>query len=336
MNKKMKIIVAALALLGLPSSAAFAQGKGEQVKIQDYPGIGNMLFRVAIAKGYCEKHGIKCQLQIIPTGPLGAQALLAKSIDVAVVGPETQIMAMLKGAKLVAPFSVAILNPFQLLVRNEPGTPNAADGYKAIMMALKGKKIGVPARGSVAELQFGQLALRAGLKPEDYTFVAVGGPQTAYGALTSKQVDASMNFEPSGSMCEVLKTCKIVFRASEAKEPIEVAGTNGASVIAVVTRDMAEKSPHVVAALTAAAKDAEAFIQDPKNFDELLAIAQSYFKFDMPRGDEVMAVSLKNGIPGYRTAIDASALKQIADNMVATKQIDAPFDTTKLIRDKAP
>lgn len=245
-------------------------------------------------------------------------------------------MAMLKGAKLVAPFSVAILNPFQLLVRNEPGTPNAADGYKAIMMALKGKKIGVPARGSVAELQFGQLALRAGLKPEDYTFVAVGGPQTAYGALTSKQVDASMNFEPSGSMCEVLKTCKIVFRASEAKEPIEVAGTNGASVIAVVTRDMAEKSPHVVAALTAAAKDAEAFIQDPKNFDELLAIAQSYFKFDMPRGDEVMAVSLKNGIPGYRTAIDASALKQIADNMVATKQIDAPFDTTKLIRDKAP
>ena len=131
MNKKMKIIVAALALLGLPSSAAFAQGKGEQVKIQDYPGIGNMPIRVAIAKGYCEKHGIKCQLQIIPTGPVGAQALLAKSIDVAVVGPETQIMAMLKGAKLVAPFSVAILNPFQLLVRNEPGTPNAADGYKA-------------------------------------------------------------------------------------------------------------------------------------------------------------------------------------------------------------
>lgn len=77
-------------------------------------------------------------------------------------------------------------------------------------------------------------------------------------------------------------------------------------------------------------------MQDPKNFDELLAIAQGYFKFDMPRGDEVMATSLKYAIPSYRTAISRSALKQIADNMLATKQIEAPFDTTTLLYDKAP
>jgi NitT/TauT family transport system substrate-binding protein len=204
------------------------------------------------------------------------------------------------------------------------------------MTGLKGKKIGVPARGAVGELQFGQLAQRAGLKPEDFVYVAVGGPNTAYGALVSKQVDALMTFEPAGSMCVVLKTCRMVFRASRASEPVEVAGTNGASVIAVMTRDAADKSPHVVEALIAAGRDAEAFLQEPKNFDEVLRIAQGYFKFDMPRGDEVMAESLKVGIPSYRVEVSRPALKQIADNMLLTKQIDAPFDTAKLLYAKAP
>ena len=49
---------AALALVAaLATPAVVAQGKGESVKLQDYPGTGNMLLRVAISKGYCEKYG---------------------------------------------------------------------------------------------------------------------------------------------------------------------------------------------------------------------------------------------------------------------------------------
>ena len=43
---------------------------------------GNMLFRIAAAKGYGEKHGLVCKLETIATGPLGAQGVPAKSIDV--------------------------------------------------------------------------------------------------------------------------------------------------------------------------------------------------------------------------------------------------------------
>ncbi|MGJ8498482.1 hypothetical protein, partial [Glaesserella parasuis] len=93
----------------------------------------------------------------------------------------------------------------------------------------------------------------------------------------------------------------------------EVAGTNGASVIAVMTRDAADRAPHVVDALIAAGRDAAGFLQDPKNFDETLRIAQSYFRFDIPRGDEVMAESLRAGIPSYRVEVSRPALKQIAD-----------------------
>jgi len=318
------------------ASPAWAQGKGETVRIQDYPGIGNMLYRIAAKKGYCEKYGITCQLQMIPSGPLGAQALLAKSIDVGFFPPEVQINAMIKGAGLKAILSGATLNVFLIVIRNDLEAPNAGKGFPAIMTDLKGKKIGVPARGSGAELQFGLMAQKAGLKAEDFSFVAVGSPNTAYGALTSKQVDANMTFEPSGAICDVLKTCRTIYRGSESREPPEVFATNGASANMVVTHETIDKSAHVVDALIAAAKDADAFIQDPKNYADALAIAQSYFKFDVPRGDDVMDAALKLAVPAYKAPIDRSALKAIAANMLATKQIETEFDATKLVYAKAP
>ncbi len=336
MWKRGLAVATAVAVMSGFASIAGAQGKGETIKVQDYPGIGNMLVRVAASKGYCEARGIKCQLQMIPSGPLGAQALLAKSIEVAFIAPEIQINAVVKGSKLKAVSGAASLNVFHVVVGNGVETPNAEKGFPGLMADLKGKKIGVPARGSAAELQFLILATKAGMKAEDYTFVAVGAPNTSFGALTSKQIDASMTFEPSGSMCDVLKACRTVFRANEAKEPAEIAGTNGASSNLVVTQELIDTSPHVVDALIAAVKDAEAFLQDPKNFDEALKIAQTYFKFDMPKGDEVMSASLKGAIPSYKTAISRSALKQIADNMLAAKQLEAPFDTSVLPYAKAP
>lgn len=50
--------LAALASLLISGTAANAQ---EVVKVQDYPGLGNMLLRVAIAQKLCEKNGIQCE-----------------------------------------------------------------------------------------------------------------------------------------------------------------------------------------------------------------------------------------------------------------------------------
>ena len=334
--RRTKAAALILALASAAPVAALAQDKQMTVRIQDYPGIGNMLFRIASSKGYCAKHGLKCELPVIPSGPLGAQALLAKSIDVGFFPPEVQINAMLKGSKLKAISSGASRNVFQIVIRNDLEAPNADNGYPAFMADLKGKKIGVPARGSAAEFQFEVLARKAGLTPDDFTFVAVGSPNTSYGALTSRQIDASMTFEPSASICDVLKTCKSIYHADQAPEPKEIKNTNGACANFVVTLDTIEKMPQVVDGLIAAARDAEAFIQDPNNFDEALKIAQSFFKFDFSRGDEVMSVSLKRAIPTYKVAIERAALKQIADNMLATKQIEAPFDTSAILYAKAP
>jgi len=328
-------------LLGAAGIAAFlcagvARAEETTVRIQDYAGNGNMLYRIAQSKGYCAKHGIKCQLQMVASGPLGMQALLAKSIDVAFVPPEVAINASLKGAVVKTIVSGAQRNVFLIVARNDLKIPDGDKDFKAMMAALKGKKIGVPARGSGAELQFALMAVKAGLNPNDYTYVAVGMTNTSHGALMSQQIDASMTYEPSASMCNVLKSCTAVYRGAYATEPKEIGGTNGASADMFVTQEMIEKSPKVIDGLIAAAKEAEAFIQNPANFPEALKIAKTYFEFKMPKGDEVMEVSLKSNLPSYKAGVSRDALKQIAANMLEMKQIPAPFDTSKIVYDKAP
>ena len=127
---KHPIACALVACVLLPTPIAHAQAQGETVRIQDYPGPGNMLYRVAVAKGYCEKYGIKCRLQMIPAAPLGIQALLAKSIDVTMGPIEVQVNAMVKGAAIKAFSGAQALNPFLLVVRNDIATANSEKGFR--------------------------------------------------------------------------------------------------------------------------------------------------------------------------------------------------------------
>ena len=320
------------------ATRAFAQGKGETVKFQDYPGTGNMLVRVAISKGYCEKAGIKCELQTIPSAPLAAQAMLAKSID-SFLGPaEVMTPAILRGSKMKMVSGGVVTNVLQLIVGNHVDAPNANKGWPAFMQDFKGKKVGVTTRGSATELWMTYLLTRAGINPEGVTFVAVGGPNTAYGALVSKQVDGLMLFDPVGTMCDVLKTCKVLYRAASDPQPADVYAVNGGSSGLVFTQEYIDKNPHVIDAVIKAVKDADAFINAPANFDEVVRIAGQYFKFEMPKGDEVLTTALHSNINSnsYRATINRKAMQAGLDILAATKQIDKALPLAELIYEKAP
>ena len=329
---------AALLVAAAFAPAALAQGKGESVKFQDYPGLGNMLIRVAISKGYCEKAGIKCELQTIPAAPLAAQAMLAKSID-SFLGPaDVMNNAILKGSKMKMVVGGAVTNVLQLIVGNHVDAPNAGKGFPAFMQDFKGKKIGVTARGASTEVFAQWMLIKAGLKPDDVSFVAVGGPNTAYGALVSKQVDVLMIFEPTGSMCDVLKTCKVVWRAATDRQPAEMYALNGGGNGLVFTQEYIGKSPHVIEAVIKAVKEADTFINTPANFNEVMKICEQFFKFDMPKGDEVLRAAMRLAVDSknYSAAIDRKAIQSGLDLLVATKQVEKAVGVSEIVYDKAP
>ncbi|HLX80429.1 MAG TPA: ABC transporter substrate-binding protein [Burkholderiales bacterium] len=330
------------ALLAVALALAFAgpaagQGKGEAVKFQDYPGTGNMLVRIAISKGYCEKYGIKCAVQMIPSGPLGAQAMLAKSIESSFITPEIMIGAINKGAKMKMVTGGAVTNNAILIAGNHIETPNAAKGWPAFMQDLKGKKVGLPARGGAYEIMFTWMLNKAGMKAEDVVFVAVGAPNTAYGALMSKQVDGLVMFEPAGAICDLTKTCKVLWRGTD-KAPGELYALNGGASVLVFTQDYIDKNPQVIEAVIKAMKDADAFYNNPSNFDETVKISLSYFRLEMPKGDEILTTVLRNALAvhAYVATIDRKAVQAGLDYLLATRQIEKAPPLSELVYDKAP
>lgn len=325
-------------VLAAAATAASAQGKGETVVIQDYPGTTGLTMRVAIAKGYCTNAGITCKLQVIPGAPLGIQAMLGKSIDAAIGSPEAIIPAVLKGAKVRW-----ILNDYAnsvgvLLVGNHVPTPNAGKPFPAWVHDLKGKKVGVTTRGSGVETVVRLMLEKAGMKPDDVTFVAVGGPTTAIPALVNKQVDFAASFEPGGTICEVTKQCKVVWRADTDREPAEMYASNGAGAGLYLTQEYADAHPDVVAALIKAAHDANKFINDPANFEELVKISESFFQFQGPDGDKLTRALLQRQIKtgGHNEHVDRTALKATIDYMVKTGQAERAIAVSELVDSRAP
>lgn len=318
----------------LVSGNAVAQGKGETVRVVDAPGIGNMPLRVAIRKGYCEKYGIKCESKIIATGPLAVQTLLAGDVEVVFTASEVFIFGAARGADLkILPFNGVRTPIFFIAAGSHLETPNSGKGYPASMQDLKGKKVGVTARGSGAEQQLVDMLKGAGMSAADVIIVAVGAPNTAFPALSNKQVDAVVTFEPFGAMCQVTKACRVLVDPRAGDGPNEITAMGPAAVTNAVRGDWALKNPHVIEAYGRALADANTFVNNLANLAELAQISQSFFKFEGPQGDLITNVALRIAIEpkAYGGDLDAKAFQSIAGYLNRTGQMPQLFDTAKMI-----
>lgn len=323
--------VAALAL-GTPAWSQAGPGKGETVRVQDYPGLGNMLVRVAMAKQYCEKYGIKCTVRQLPNGILGVQAFMAGELDVAYAAPEVMYQVITKGANVKLISGGYMAPPFFLAVSAGTETPNAAKGYPSAMADFKGKKIGVPARGSQGETVFTEMLIDAGLSEKDVTYVAVGGPPTAYAALVNKQIDAVMAFTPVDGFCEVAKTCRLVIDTRKGEGPKSIRDSIGSGAPMWMKADYITANPHVLQAMRRAMADAETFMKLPANFEELMGIVGVYFKVPGDQGDAIARASLRNNMANFGTSVKTEALQAVADYMLQNKQLPTRVNAASVIQ----
>lgn len=321
-------------VLTAATSIAMAQsgpGKGETLRVQDYPGLANTLVRVADSKQFCEKHGIKCVLRQLPNGPIGTQAFLAGELEVAYVGSEVMLPAISRGANVKMISGGFAPQPFFVVTRLDADFPDAAKGYQGVMSSLRGKKVGVPARGSHGEVLFTDMLIDSGLTAKDVTFVAVGGPGTALPPLINKQIDALIIFSPVDGMCEVTQACKVVIDLRQGAGPQSVQASLGAAVPLWMKEDYIQKNPDSLKAFRMALADAQAFIRDPANFDEILEIIERYSKMPGDNGSQIMGVALRNSLPGFDITLKPTALQAVIDYMVENKQLPSALSAEDLV-----
>ena len=326
MNKFSLFVLTTLAAAGMATASAQTT-----LKIQDYPGTGNLLVRVAVAKGYCQEAGITCELKTIPAAPLGLQTMLAGDIDVA-YGPTEVAAAALARKAPIKIIGAGFQDPvFFLVAGAKTELANESKGYPEVMKSFKGLKIGVTQRGSGAEFQVIDMLRDGGLSANDVTFVAVGAPNTAFPALTKGQVDAIMTFSPSDGMCAVLNACRMVVDPRKGQCPKSILATRGGAGVLMVKAQWAEGHAKEIAALRKALDKAEAFIRDPANFGATLEVLKATFGIQMPKSDEIAEVVLRGSIGTFGARGNTAAMQAVADNMTATKLLPVAVDMSSAV-----
>lgn len=326
MKKLSRFVLTALAAAGMATASAQTT-----VKIQDYPGTGNLLVRVAAAKGFCQEAGINCELKTIPAAPLGLQTMLAGDIDVA-FGPTEVAAAALARKAPIKIIGAGFKDPvFFMIAGAKTELANESKGYPEVMKSFKGLKVGVTQRGSGAEFQVVDMLRDAGLSANDVTFVAVGAPNTAFPALTKGQVDAVMTFSPSDGMCEVLKACRVVVDPRQGQGPKSILATRGGAGVLMVKSQWAEEHGKEIAALRQALAKAEAFTQNPANFGATLEVLKATFGLQMPKADEIAEVVLRRSIGTFGAQGNVAAMQAVADGMTANKLLPVSVDMSAAV-----
>jgi NitT/TauT family transport system substrate-binding protein len=314
----------ACAALAMPAPAAAADNL-PVVRFQDYPGSGNLQIRVARTKGWCQAAGIVCELKPIPAAPLGLQALIGGSIDVAQTPIEVVAAAVARGGKLKTVVGSAVTNIFQIDAGNTLKLPHEKEGYPAVMQDFKGQKVGVVSRGSATEAFFRFLMQQAGQDPDSVTYVAVGAPMTAFAAVRAGQVPVAVSWEPLGTMCDLTQMCRVVFRGATAKQPALLTQMYGAGTGLVMTDEEIAAHPEIAHAVVKISQQAAAFINDRANEAEVLKISAAYSAFDIPHGDEIAKRTLDLGLetntfePIVKRSAVAATLQYLKDTGQLTK-----------------
>lgn len=317
---------------------AFSASAKDKVLIQQYQGTyGNAAAVIAAKMGMCERNGLDCQIKYINSGPLGMQALIGKSIDVSFVSTETLVMAIAGGAKLKAVYAGYQPLTLSLVARND--VPIKQGTVKEVLEQLKGKRIGVTTRGAETEMDFMSLVEASGMKASDFTIVPVGGPSTAYAALVvGKSVDAMMIMNPLKQICQVSKTCQVVFDADTVAWPPELRAMEGATVSVVMRTETIEQKPDLVKRYVKAMSEANAWIRDPKNRPEVMKLmASSMTVGNVPNADGVRKAWLEDDIMQMGDGkLSRPAVKGVVDYLFDQGLIKTKPSVSDIVYSDAP
>lgn len=222
---------------------------------------GDLLSYVAAKEGIYEKRGVDVELLDMSLGNTIATSVISN--DVTVGGMATGLLwpAIAKGACVQA-LGATEGNTTDMVA--QPGTQITGDPTdpSTTLQSIKGKTIGVSARGAGLELWFNKLFTDAGMDPtKDITYVAVGGPATAIQAFEAKQVDVLYYFPTMASelpSSDFVRVTDTVGRSDNSLSTL-IKGYFSA------TCDTVEQRPNDVLNFCKALWDTYDFAQDPKN-----------------------------------------------------------------------
>ena len=238
------------------SGVTFSLSPGSLTNIAEYVGID---------MGFFEKYGI-VDSEIIPSnaGSTTLQLLAAGQLDFGAISiPATILAEQSSGVEMRVAVGMMKKYPASLVCNEDV---NVSEDYPQGIKDLKGLTIASdsPTSSSTADLL---VALRDnGVDPSEVNLVYIsGGLAPTVAALTSKQVQCAMLWEPGQT--QMGDSVKTVLDIAQDKAPDVV--NNAWYNLLTVTKDYADKNPAVIEAVQRAMVEITEYLADPDNATEV-------------------------------------------------------------------
>ncbi len=272
------ISAAVSAAASTAASGVWAQAKPEKTRVAIAVG-GKAAFyylplTIAEQLGFFRAEGLDVEISDFAGGVQSMQAMLGGAADV-VSGAFEHTISLQSRNQFCQAFVLQGRAP-QIALGVSTKTMG---GYK-LLADLKGKKIGVSSAGSSSNTMASLVLARAGVKPQDVSFVGVGTSSGALAAMRSGQIDAICNTDPVMTMLEQKGDVRIISDTRTLKGTLDVFGGPMPAACLYAPVDFLQKNPSTAQALANAIVHSLKWLQTAGPGDIMKAVPESYFMGD--------------------------------------------------------
>src|SRR5262245_9031420 len=239
--------------------------------------------------GYFKEQGLNVEISDFKGGSQSLTALVGGSVDVVTGAFEHTLRMQAKGQDIIAAIELGRYPGIALAVKKE-----RADKLKTIA-DLKGAKIGVTAPGSSTNMIVWYLMAKAGLKPDDASFVGVGATASAVAAIQKGEIDALSNVDPAISKPQSTGDVVVLAETRTTEGTIKVLGGPMPAAVLYLRREFADKNPNTVQALVNAFYKTLKWLDHARPEEIAAKVPQEYWLGDK----DLYVAAVKNNLNVY-------------------------------------
>ena len=229
---------------------------------------------IADQLGYFKAEGLEVDFLDLPGSVRAQQALASGAADVCAGAFEQTLHLQSKG-QIVRSFVLQGRGPQCAFGISKKAFPVSAGAFD-----LKGRKIGVPELGSASHMLASTVLSRAGLRPLDVAYVAVGSAGSALAAMRDGQIDALSHTDPAMTMLELRSEIKTISDARTLSGAQAVFGGTMPAACLFASDDFLKKMPKTSQALANGVVHGLKWLQTAGTSDIIKTVPENYLLGD--------------------------------------------------------
>jgi NitT/TauT family transport system substrate-binding protein len=344
LSRKVATAFASLACLGWAMAAASpadaACQKTDPLRVMIFAGsYPTMLTFIGKDAGFYEKNCLDVTLVPINSGPAGIAQLETNGIQISDSTVDNVVIARSRGLKVKIVSDQSAANSYSLVASNKFATPHEKEGWPGVMKDFIGKRIGVYALGAGSHYMVRALFREAGLDPDKAAYVAVGAPPTQLAALKNGAVDAVIMIAPGQDIAEAQHYGRVVVDLrKKGVGPKDIQALGKTFQVKVAADKFIDANPDIMKRYLKANEEAEAWIHDPANFQQLLKYMAKNVKIgsDVPNGEKLFSSLIKFWASVAVTGVNREAIDAWSQFEVNSGNIPKPVSYGDVVWSGAP